>query len=479
MSHNVTPGRKHRGSSSLARSEGRRAATTRSFFVLARLETRDRSEVKWHTMRKSIFRGRRPLCFLVAAPSDGFDREPNGIDIHASLQQTANGHGISSTARPPGRATGFFSIATCLRLSRAHYLIRTASYAFGSKATTSRLDFVESIGCDRWISSRALRTPCFSSPHGASDALRNRRLLCPFSLLITKLLLLSLQPTRLPTVPRNRVASMNSAQRFGGLARSCLTSPRQPLSSLLPTVHGREIRGQGSNQGSNVRFYRCLVSAAIGSSHRDQRHAFDQQTARGLRFSDLFLHFGGRFVIFLTTGSWTRAARVTDCMQNARARATGPRRVARWEIQDEQFPSSNTSHACQVAVTGILRSKPRNSNGSLLKDEPTIASSFSRRGSMLEVKGPTLKRPTCRIRSCASLVTKPPFIFHRRSRLLPRYFVTGLRHSGQSLSLPRAAPVACCPRRKRAYVTQDLNYPRPRAKNIVSTPLRSVARPLL
>lgn len=34
---------------------------------------RDRSEVKWHTMRKSIFRGRRPLCFLevatVRAPS--------------------------------------------------------------------------------------------------------------------------------------------------------------------------------------------------------------------------------------------------------------------------------------------------------------------------------------------------------------------------------------------------------------------------
>lgn len=28
---------------------------------------RDRSEVKWHTMRKSIFRGRRPLCFLEVA----------------------------------------------------------------------------------------------------------------------------------------------------------------------------------------------------------------------------------------------------------------------------------------------------------------------------------------------------------------------------------------------------------------------------
>ena len=69
MSHNVTPSRKHRR------------------FVLARLErvTLARSssslgsEVKWHTMRKSIFRGRRPLCFLEAVPSDGFDRESNGI----------------------------------------------------------------------------------------------------------------------------------------------------------------------------------------------------------------------------------------------------------------------------------------------------------------------------------------------------------------------------------------------------------------
>lgn len=47
------------------------------FVRIARFGTAQRSE-KWHTMRKSIFRGRRPLCFFEVAtvPSSRFLRRP-------------------------------------------------------------------------------------------------------------------------------------------------------------------------------------------------------------------------------------------------------------------------------------------------------------------------------------------------------------------------------------------------------------------
>lgn len=95
---------------------------------------RDRSEVKWHTMRKSIFRGRRPLCFLEVA-----------------------------TVRP--LSLSFF----CLSLSYSFLLIRRTPSHFVNHRIITPWDPIGSElpvcgRCDQWTATREIALLTVHSP---------------------------------------------------------------------------------------------------------------------------------------------------------------------------------------------------------------------------------------------------------------------------------------------------------------------------